>query len=125
MTSCDASRDRSQVAISAGRVVKTINSCNSVGRFPSRKLKIFLCKPQIFPLEVPCFRGKALQPKIDYGQKISSETECSVHETGHARRDACCCRGLCPVTPHRAHQEALGLHQEERSAGQKGPDSNQ
>src|SRR5687768_10612783 len=40
-------------------------------RFSSRKLKIFLCKRRIFPLEEPWFRGKALQSILIMAKKAA------------------------------------------------------
>jgi chromatin remodeling complex protein RSC6 len=48
-----------------------INLCSGLGHFSSRKLKIFLCKRRILPLEVPCLRGKALQNNIIMAKKAA------------------------------------------------------
>src|SRR6185503_1333145 len=56
-----------------------------------------------------------------HGKESSSEEEAErrVHEAGSTERRAVGGRGLEGDAAHRGHQEAVGLHQEERPAGQE------
>src|SRR5213078_3207854 len=93
-------------------------------------------KNMVFPLKKACFRGRMPYfggvfwgwlnrsplfrgPNGCEEEGEQKETECRVHEAHDARRGACGSRRRQGHSAHGSHQEAVAVHQAERSPGQE------
>src|SRR6185369_15348705 len=63
--------------------------------------------------------------KKDSEEENGPQTECGFHEARDPECYACADRWCEADAAHRGHEEALGLHQEERTPGQEEPPSDQ